>query len=219
MRAGKHEVDLAEVKEAARLLVTSEQATELFAALDSVVRNASLLPVRISGGGADMNPLLEAYRSDKELYRTVMSWVDNKRAELGKTPFVEDQGFDKTGYMREFMQNKRVRERRAVEIENLERPERDKLIGRSRMDFVAHQSTLWKKERDQMLKAAREARHGALPKDELTGVLDLFWAKIDARLDDRSATVRRAKFSPGSRSGPTLKALLESDPYKKIPTS
>lgn len=97
-------------------------------------------------------------------------------------------GFDKSAYMREFMQAKRVRLRRAAEIENMHRPARDRLIGRTRLDFMDAQASKWKTEMDRRVEVARQAANGGrLPKETLDLVRLGFWQWVDEQLDAAEA--------------------------------
>lgn len=185
--------ELDEVKAAARWLVSDPDAAEAFSSLEAVIRLGPKLPVKLTGAAAELNPLLYAYRDDPGLYETVMEWVQKKRAEAGLAPvgLQPPTGFDKTQYMREFMQQKRIRERRAVGIENMLRSERDRLKGRTRMDFLTNVVARWKAERDTMLDAAREKIGGQLSKPQMQQVLENFWKMVDARLDEQEASANR----------------------------
>lgn len=98
---------------------------------------------------------------------------------------------DKTAYMREFMQTKRIRMRRAAEIENLVRPPRDRLIGRAHLDFMDAVAAKWKAEMDRRVEVARQAADGGrLPKETLDAVRQQFWDTVDLQLSEAEQAAR-----------------------------
>lgn len=124
-----------------------------------------------------------------------MELIDRKRAAVGLAPLTHpvDEGFDKSSYMREFMAQKRARLVRAAELENAQRPERDRLIGRHRLDFMDRLAAEWKIELDELFARSRAANGKRLPKDIVTTLRAQFWASIDKRLDDLEEQVKRRR--------------------------
>lgn len=183
---------------AANALINDPFAEKLYDTLTAVAQLPKHLPIGIVGDADVLNPLLNMYHADREGFDRIMSMVDAKRTAAGMPALVrevEELGFDKREYQRIFMDQKRQRERRAVEIENMLRPERDKLIGIHRLEFMRHQSARWKVKRDEMVsavKAARGVKH--LSKAALQEILASFWAQVDAELDElEAATVRKMR--------------------------
>ena len=114
--------------EAATALITSPTAHRLLEALDSVFPLARVgHPVGLSGGAAALNPLLHLRLKDTEAYGRVLDMVESKRLSLGYEPLrkgtAADRGYDKVEYMRQFMDQKRERQRLAAAVENIRRPE------------------------------------------------------------------------------------------------
>lgn len=176
-------------------LIASDDARHLFQTLTAVVNLKVVHAVALDGEAAVLNPLVDIGRTDPERFERLIAKVDGKRREALKAPLVEpkDDGFNKTEYMREFMYQKRLRMRRAAEIENKTRSPKDALIGRSRLDFMEAQAAKWKLELDRRIEVAREANGGArLPKDTMDTVRTQFWSYIDEQLDaaDAAATLR-----------------------------
>lgn len=172
---------------AAAALVENLNAAEMYDALSLVVRLVvkAHQPVTLTGEAAIMTPLLDlAVRSYAE-YERVLDLVDDRRTARGLPPLRQHQvGFDKDEYQRVFMNEKRRRQRRAVEIENDSRPPRDRLIGRAREEFMRVQGHAWFSELTRRLDVAREAHGGGrVPKDVLDTVRSRFWAEVDARLE------------------------------------
>ena len=212
-------IDMDLVKGAAKQLVTAPNASDLFKILDSAVRRGVGLPIRLTREFAAMNPLLALSQENHELYETIIQWVFDKRDAMGLDPLRDVTVYNKNSYMREFMANKRERERRAVDIENMLRSDKDRLKGKSRIEFVQRQSAYWKHHRDKLVEAERKAlgaKH--LPQDVYSKVLKNFWADVDRQLDEmemmtieelRKPVLQRQALSPQMQA---LKNALESDP-------
>lgn len=173
-------------------LVEDPDAVRLFDSLSTIARLARVHPVRMTGDAEDLNPLLDLSLEDPTAYERVLALIESKRARLGHGALVppKETGFDKADYMRQFMDQKRQRQRRAAAIENMLRPERDKLVGRARLDFMDIRAAEWKSELDVLLARARESLGQRLPREHLDAVRSQFWASIDKRLDDLEQGVR-----------------------------
>ncbi len=173
--------------EALNTLIIDPDAKHLFASLMAVAQLKSVHPVYLAGEAAVLNPLVDAYRESPEWFDRQIAKVDDRRRALLKAPLVPppDDGFDKSAYMREFMQTKRTRMRRAADIENMLRPARDRLVGRARLDFMDAAAAKWKAEMDRRVEAARQvADGGRLPKETLDTVRKQFWEYVDQQLDE-----------------------------------
>lgn len=202
----------AELVEAVKTLIQDPEALDLFDAMNT---SAPLIArykwLRLIGDAHTLNVLAILKTKDPQAYEGVLGLIASKRAMKDLPPLLspESEGFDKTSYMQEFMLQKRQRQRRAADIENMNRAPRDRLIGRARLDFMQRQSALWKEERDALIEKAKAAHGGKLKKDEMQLVLNSFWAKVDARLDDLEDKARYGG----------LRDALQHDPYsKKSPT-
>lgn len=179
-----------ELVQAVNFLVLDPSAPQHFDALRSLLKVAAL-PVQFTGDLSLLNPLVELYRDDRDAFQRVLDLVDNKRSHQGWPPLQERQtDFDRNEYQREFMHQKRARERRIAEIENMSRPERDRLIGTARLEFMRRQSNVWKKRRDALLEASRKAQGGTLSKEQTNKLLSQFWEQIDAELDEAETEAR-----------------------------
>jgi hypothetical protein len=179
-------------------LIALPQASELYSDVVALLPAAKSLEARFSGDREYLNPLLDLAVADREKFDAVMTLVEVKRMEAGLPPLSTspDQRFDKTAYMRDFMQQKRERERRAVEIENMMRSERNQLRGRARLDFMQAQANKWKKGRDKALDAERKRLGRRLTWDEQAGVLQAFWSTIDGELDGLEELARAERNKP-----------------------
>jgi len=174
------------LQQAVNALILRPDALELFEAVDSLLNLVPRVPVRLTGASAVLNPLLDLKATDPTAFSRVMELADTKRAALGKPPLRPPKatGYDKTEYMRAFMDQKRERQKRAAEIENLRRPEKDRLIGNARLEFMRVQSAKWKAQRDAALAKAAQSSGGRLSADVREAVLATFWAGVDKQLDE-----------------------------------
>lgn len=177
------------------LLVTDPAAPNLYSAMMKVSELPPEIQVELTGEAASLNALLDLFRRDREAFWSVVDLIDRKREARGWPPLRKKEapkGFDKVEYQRMFMDQKRQRERRAAAIENMLRPERERLIGNPRLEFMRVQSGRWRKLRDSMVNAAREANGGHLSKEATQAILAQFWEKVDRELDLKEEDARRA---------------------------
>ncbi len=191
--------ELHSLLDAVNCLITNDDAVEFFNALTAILPNARAFDARFTGTRAVLNPLVDLAVSDSEKFASVLDLIETKRAASGKPRLQQNTqpGYDKTDYMRDFMQQKRDRERRAVEIENLMRKPTEQLSGRARLDFMQVQSGKWKAGRDAALAAAREHAGGKrLTKPQMQSVIAAFWAKVDKELDDLEELARHQVVTP-----------------------
>ena len=174
-------------------LVMQDSIEREIAALNRAVSLQSELPVVLAGDLAALNPLLQLAIDNPDGYRGVLGLIARKRVNAGRPMPHHEEPRTATDYMREFMQQKRERERRAVRIENMARSERERLIGKSRINFMRATSNKWKERRDHALEAARERRGGSLPREEMTEVLRVFWDQVDRELDELESLARQMR--------------------------
>lgn len=192
--------------EAVNALIASPYAHEWFDAMNAVVPAAMRAPVKLTDGPQVLNPLLRLRIKSPDAYQRVLGLIEAKREKRGLEPLVKpaEQGYNKTTYMREFMDAKRERQRKAAEIENLLRPDRDRLVGNTRLEFMNRQAARWKEERDTALEVARHNAGGHLSADMRKAALDEFWSNVDRDLDSRLEAAKRARLSPQKMTGGTL---------------
>lgn len=171
--------------EAIDALVFDARAQRYYKSMMEVTKIPEELYVGLVYPATVVSPVLQLLREDPQGFDNVMELVDSKRKDRGWEPLTPDkpQGFDRNEYQREFMRNKRDRERRAVEIENYLRHARDKLIGSARLEFMRRVGNTWKKRRDQLLEDARAAHGGTLSQEQVRTILAKFWQQIDVELD------------------------------------
>ena len=208
-----------ELVPAVQLLLQSPDAKDLYQTmLNAAPLVARHKDVRLTGEAACLNILAIVKFSHPSIYAGVIALIEKRRADADLEPLdsPSDEKFNKSEYMQQFMEQKRVRQRRAADIENLQRSERDKLVGRTRLDFMQNQSAIWKKERDAFLEKVKDAAAPTrLKKEYIAAAVDQFWAKVDAQLDKQEDAVRAGKQITRSVSAADLDAILSHDPYKK----
>ncbi len=210
-------------------LIKAPDAHELFGELQLVLKLAlNNVRVALTGAAGVLNPLIDLRKRNPEGYEGVLALVEKKRADAGFDPLITEAAercYDKTEYMREFMNSKRERERRAVEIENLIRPEREKLRGTPRIEFMRRQSAVWKTDRDRFLQAAQGVHGEGLNLEKRKAAIVRFWSAVDADLEVREQRAKEQSLLPvhkRQRPEESLEALvraLEFDPYRSKPVS
>jgi hypothetical protein len=184
--------------QAVNALVAAENGPALYSDLQALIPVARSLNARFSDERAVFNPLVQLGLQNPESFGRVIDLIEHKRAELGQPPLARpaDESFDKTAYMRDFMQQKRERERRRADIENMLRPPADALRGRARLDFMQMESNKWKIRRDDALEQARAGNGGRLSKDQQTELLKTFWSQVDRELDELEEVARAEQLKP-----------------------
>lgn len=185
-----------ELLAAVNVLVGGPIASELYETLSAIVRVARMHPVKLDGPAAVLNPLLALSLSDPAAYERMLEFIDNKRTAAGLEPLrPPPPKFDKVAYQRDFMDHKRQRLRRLAEVENMQRPPKDQLVGRARLDFMDAQAAKWKARLDQAMDDARRELGSRLPRETMEQIRTRFWTAVDAELDELEAKARR----PGKR--------------------
>lgn len=196
------------------LLIRSPDAHAMFNTMQAA---AALIgrykEVRLSGESEPLNTLAILKSSHPDRYNAVIDLIERKRAEAGAEPLLtpKDNKFDRNEYMQQFMVQKRLRERRAVEIENMLREPRDRLIGRARLDYMQRKASEWKTARDDLIAEAKAGRGSRLTRDETNKILSQYWERIDAQLDALEEAARRELQQPTSRRSKSLSSLAELD--------
>jgi len=181
-----------EIKSALLVLIKGADASKSYSTLVSAVAVANRLAIRLTGEDAALNPLLWLSQDNPPEYAALIDFVHTKRQTLGLDPLDPDKGgFKKNPYQAAFMAEGRLRRGRASRIENMMRPNRDKLIGNSRMEFERSQQALWKKQRDASIEAHKKANEGRMTREEFKVLITRFWAAVDTAIDEKEAEARR----------------------------
>lgn len=185
--------DKYEIKSASLTLIRADNADILHRYLMGAVNISGKTPVRLTGDGAAMNPLLWLAQTDRPKFDAVLLRADELRIAAGADP-LRTYGFQKNAYQTEFMAQGRQRRGRASTLENLDRPERDKLRGAARLEFERVVQARWKQQLDALISKARVANGGTvLPKAAMDSLRSRFWAGVDTALDEKEAAARQGK--------------------------
>ena len=183
--------DNTEIKAAALALARSDTAPQLYKNLMDAVAVSGTLPIKLTGDAAAMNPLLWLAQDNFRRFELLMDHIYALRARAELVP-LQKQGFQNKPYMREFMAAGRYRRGRASDLENKDRPAKDKLRGAHRLEFERTVQTQWKKQLDGHLDSARQQTPtGRITKETLTTITTRFWDGVDTALDEKEAAARR----------------------------
>lgn len=192
-------VDKQALLESLQFLVSAEDPHGPVTSLEAVLRVARVHPVKLTGELSALNPLLQLALEDREAFEKCKALVDRKREAAGKPlawPPEPPETFSKAEYQRQLMAKRRERSGRAVDIENLQRDERDKLVGSRRLDFENHQLKVWGEQLRKILAAARTDAGGSISKEHELAIRTKFWDGVDVALDEKEELVRREMMLP-----------------------
>lgn len=184
--------DKQQLAEAANALIHSPEAPEMYQTLLEVLALPLKLPVKLSGGMSILNPLLAAARRDREAFDKVIDLIESRRASRAMEPLrplTPEHKFDKNEYQRELMAERRVRQIKAVDIENLRRPPSAQLVGHPRMEFMRVQQGKWMAQLNALLDASSDGK--TMAKSQRQEASAAFWASIDRHLEETEAAVYR----------------------------
>lgn len=178
--------------EAANTLINDNKAPEMFKTLLDVMGLPPTLPVKLSGEASVLNPLLTMARRDREAFNRVIDLIESKRASREMSPLRQPETetkFDKNEYQRELMADRRVRQIKALDIENLRRPPSSQLIGHPRMEFMRVQQGKWTDQLETLLAAHKTGK--TMTKAKRQEISAQFWQGIDLQLEETEAAVYR----------------------------
>lgn len=183
--------DKTDLKAAMLTLVQDDNAAMLHKYLLDAVAIAGKLPIKLTDVAAPMNPLLWLAQTNHADFERRLGILDQVRAQRGLPPLM-DSGFKKNPYMADFMSQGRHRRGRASALENLDRPDRDKLRGNARLEFERTVQATWKKQLDALVTKARSASPaGRLSKPDMDALRARFWAGVDTALEEKEADSKR----------------------------
>lgn len=184
--------------EAIQQLVEADDAHEQVSIMETVAHLARRYPVRLDGRYALLHELMRLMNADPDAYARIKQLINEKRIARGQPPAwpePEPPKFDKVVYQLELMAQRRLRSGRAVEIENMLRSERDRLMGNTRLEFERHQLAVWGKQLKDKL-ASLKASQGTIPREQQDAIRHKFWSQVDAELDEREAHARQEMLKP-----------------------
>lgn len=168
-------------------------------ALDALTQMRGRYPVKFTGTLAVLNPLLTLRDDDPVAFSRVQHLIDTKRGEAGLPPCwpaEEPEKFDRLAYQRRLMALRRERSGRSLAIENMQREERDKLVGSRRLDYENRQLSAWGEEADRRVAQAKQAAGGKITRDQINAVKQRYFESLEAELDEREAAVRAELLKP-----------------------
>lgn len=192
-------IDKAAVLQAVQELADMTNPARAVEIVEDVARFALRYPVKLTGELAGLNPLLKLAMRDPGMYQTALGLVDKWRAKNGLPPVKpppEPKAYDKTESQRQLMAMRRRLAGRAIEMDNQQRPEADRLKGPRRMEAEGR----WLKKQGDRLREiearARDAAGGVIPKAQLAAIKEKFWSGLDAELDERAEQLRQELQKP-----------------------
>lgn len=156
-------------------------------------------PVKLSSSLSLLNPLLELQVSDPGAFERVQGLIDSRRTQAGRDPCWPKEApekFDKRAYQRRLMALRRERSGRALAIENMQRSERDKLVGTTRVDYENRQLAAWGELAEARVEAAKKAAGGKISREQIAAIKHRFFESLEAELDEREAAVRAELLKP-----------------------
>ncbi len=192
-------VDKQSVLEAVNDLIADPDPRPKVEALDVVFEVSNRHPVKLAAGMAVLNPLLRLRRENPQGWEGVKTLIDTKRAIKGLKPCwpaPEPESFDKPEYQRQLMAERRERPRRAVDLENMQRPAHAQLRGKPRLEYMDRTFAKWAAKRDRHLEACAEQKGSKLTREEAAQARDDFWRTVDRRMDEAEAAIRRELLKP-----------------------
>jgi hypothetical protein len=156
-------------------------------------------PVKLSGVLSVLNPLLELQDDNPVGFQRIQGLIDARRTHAGLAPCWpkgDPEKFDKNAYQRQLMAMRRERSGRALAIENMQRTERDRLVGTNRLEYENRQLGLWGEKADILVDEAKKASGGRISRDQIAAIKQRFFESLEVELDEREAAVRAELLKP-----------------------
>lgn len=184
---------------AVNTLIATDRHTFMAEAIEAVAAMNTRYPVQFADKLAVLNPLLQLRIEDANSFEKVKQLVDSKRHVEGLPPVwpgPEKEKFDKVEYQRQLMATRRRIAKAALEIENAQRPERDKLIGTARLEFENKVLADWGAELERQIEEMRDEAGGRLSKEATSAFRKQYWAGVEASLEERHDLLRKELLKP-----------------------
>lgn len=184
---------------AVNTLIATDRHTFMAEAIEAVAAMNTRYPVQFADKLAVLNPLLQLRIEDANSFEKVKQLVDSKRHVEGLPPVwpgPEKEKFDKVEYQRQLMATRRRIAKTALEIENAQRPERDRLIGTARLEFENRVLAEWGSELEQQIEEMRDEAGGRLSKEATSAFRKQYWAGVEASLEERHDLLRKELLKP-----------------------
>lgn len=191
--------DVQSLLTAVNTLIATDRHHFMAEAIEAVAAINARYPVQFSGKLAVLNPLLRLRIEDADSFEKIKQLVDSKRQVEGLPPVwpgPEKEKFDKVEYQRQLMATRRRIAKAALEIENAQRPERDRLIGSARLEFENKVLADWGAELERRVEAMRDEAGGRLSKEATSAYRRQYWANVEASLEERHELLRKELMKP-----------------------
>lgn len=191
--------DIQSLLTAVNTLIATDRHHFMAEAIEAVAAMNTRYPVQFSGKLAILNPLLRLRIEDDNSFEKIKQLVDSKRQVEGLPPVwpgPEKEKFDKVEYQRQLMATRRRIAKAALEIENAQRPERDRLIGSARLEFENKVLADWGAELERRVEAMRDEAGGRLSKEATSAYRKQYWASVEASLEERHERLRKELMKP-----------------------
>lgn len=191
--------DIQSLLTAVNTLIATDRHHFMAEAIEAVAAMNTRYPVQFSGKLAVLNPLLRLRIEDDNSFEKIKQLVDSKRQVEGLPPVwpgPEKEKFDKVEYQRQLMATRRRIAKAALEIENAQRPERDRLIGSARLEFENKVLADWGAELERRVEAMRDEAGGRLSKEATSAYRKQYWASVEASLEERHERLRKELMKP-----------------------
>lgn len=191
--------DIQSLLTAVNTLIATDRHHFMAEAIEAVAAINTRYPVQFSGKLAVLNPLLRLRIEDANSFEKIKQLVDSKRQVEGLQPVwpgPEKEKFDKVEYQRQLMATRRRIAKAALEIENAQRPERDRLIGSARLEFENKVLADWGAELERRVEAMRDEAGGRLSKEATSAYRRQYWANVEASLEERRELLRKELMKP-----------------------
>lgn len=185
--------------DAVNTLIATTQPEYVADAISALAGMNMRYPVVFSGDLKVLNPILELRVHDIPTFERIQRLIDGKREDKGLPPIwpaPDREKFNKVAYQRKLMATRRRLARSALEIENAQRPERDRLIGSARLDFENRVLSEWGAALDKKLDQLRLEVGGSLSRDQATAVRNEHWEAVERELDERFERLRQEQLKP-----------------------
>lgn len=204
-----------ELAEAVNTLIEDGGAKQMFIQMQGVIElSRKNVPVALAGRPAVLNPLVRLAISDEPAFDRVLDLVERKRKEAGLDA-LQDFEADRKAYMREFMNTKRERQRRLIELLNTLRSEHDKIKGTARIELEREHASRWIDEKNRREAQARGDLGRRLTADERKNIASQLWQEVDVELGALEAFAQEEMRKPLSQRNKAEFKFLIGPPHQK----
>lgn len=166
------------VVEAVNHLVSAPNYVALVTEMTRIIENWDMHPMYYGGAHSCLNALVDVGLHSREAFERLVQLAADRRKEKPATRRVD--------YQRELMRERRAREAKALELQELTIGH--VLRGSARIAYIEGVRSRWNVAKDEYIKAK-----GDLTWSERNAATREFWAEIDERLDANLAEARKKR--------------------------